>query len=58
MTSRQRTLLGALIVWLLVLLGAGLLGGIGTVELGIWLAGVVLLLVAMLTWGRKQTDRP
>ena len=53
MTARQRTLLGTFVVWLLVLFGVGLLGGVGTVELGIWLLGVVLLLVAMFTWGRR-----
>jgi hypothetical protein len=57
MTARQRTLLGLLLVWLLVLIAIGLLGGVGTVELGIWLAGAVLLLVAMFTWG-KRPDRP
>jgi hypothetical protein len=53
MTARQRTLLGTLVVWLLVLFGVGLLGGVGTVELGIWLAGLALLLMAMFTWGKR-----
>jgi hypothetical protein len=54
MTARQRTLLGTLVVWLLVLFGVGLLGGIGTVELGIWLVGALLLLVATFTWGKRS----
>jgi hypothetical protein len=57
MTARQRTLLGLLVVWLLALFAVGLLGGVGTVELGIWLAGAVLLLVVMFSWG-KRADRP
>lgn len=57
MTERQKTLLIGLVVWLLVFLGIGLLGGAGTVELWIWLAGTVVLLVAMFTWGRHSPSK-
>jgi hypothetical protein len=54
MTGRQRSLLGLLGVWFLVLFAVGLLGGVGTVELGIWLVGTLLLLAATFTWGRRS----
>ena len=53
MTQRQKSLLWALLIWFLMLLFFGVLGGIGTVELSIWWVGVALLLVAMFTWGRR-----
>ena len=58
MTPRQKSLLWAQLIWFLLLLFGGVLGGVGTVELSIWLLGVLLLLAAMFTWGKKQTDRP
>lgn len=57
MTERQRTLLALLVVWLLLFIGVGFLGGAGTVELWIWLAGTVFLLVAMFTWGRHSPSK-
>jgi predicted membrane channel-forming protein YqfA (hemolysin III family) len=53
MTARQRALLSLLLAWLLVLFAIGLLGGVGIVELSIWLLGALLLLVATFTWGKR-----
>jgi hypothetical protein len=57
MTQRQKSLLWAQLIWFLLLLFGGVLGGVGTVELSIWLLGVLLLLAAMVTWGRHPRSR-
>ena len=53
MTQRQRALGSLLVLWLLLLVVAGLLGGIGTPEVVAWWVGVTVLLVLALTWGRR-----
>ncbi len=52
MTTRRRRLLALLLVWLLVLVAAGLLGGVGSVEFTIWLAGTLVLIAAMIPRGK------
>lgn len=52
MTVRRRRLL-----WLLpVLLGLLLLGSIGTVELALWVALLMLWAWAFVFWGRRRGD--
>ena len=49
MTKRRWTLLRVAAIWFLLLFVAGLLGGVGTVELTIWLVGWVVLILAFFT---------
>jgi hypothetical protein len=54
MNQRRTGLLLSAVVWLLVPLALGLLGGnIGPVEFVIWLLGFAALITAFFTWGRQ-----
>ena len=45
--SLVRNLLVAVLIWLAILVAAGALGGVGTVELSLWLVGLVVTLVVI-----------
>jgi len=54
MTARRKNLLLVLLLLFVLLVAAGALGGVGIVELGIWLALVVVWVVAFATWGGRR----
>lgn len=59
MTRRRSNLLYGLLVWtvLWIVLALAARANIGPVELGLWLVGVVILLVLMVTWGGTAAAR-
>lgn len=59
MSTRQQVLVLALLVTVFLPLGlAGVAGGFGPVEVGVWLVLVVALVVAIFTWGRGPRASP